>query len=87
MELRQWNVKLFLEQIYPCNDSIFIKDNAPSHRANIVQNLLKQKLKKCFQKNTEWPASSSDRNARVYHGRFYNPFTKKDELQSKIIKA
>ena len=87
MELRQWNVKLFLEQIYPCNDSIFIKDSAPSHRANIVQNLLKQKLKKCFQKNTEWPASSSDRNARVYHGRFYNPFTKKDELQSKIIKA
>ena len=43
--------------------------------------------KKCFQKNTEWPASSSDCNARVYHGRFYHPFTKKDELQSKIIKA
>ena len=41
-------------------DWIFIQDSAPSHRANLVQNFLSEKLNKRFVKYSEWPPTSLD---------------------------
>ena len=49
---------------------IFIQDSAPSHRANLVQDYLKERLQKRFVKNTEWPPTSPDCNPLDYH--FWN---------------
>ena len=49
---------LAMKELCPSNNLIFIQDSAPSHRAKIVQNLLRKELKSRFVANTEWPSSS-----------------------------
>ena len=77
------------------NTSIFIQDSAPSHRANIGQDLLKGKLGKKFIKHAEWPPSSPDSNPldyhfwnkineKVYEDRFNQSFWNFNELKKKI---
>lgn len=77
---------------------IFLQDSAPSHRATLVQELLKEKLNRRFVKHTEWPPSSPDCNpldyhfwdkvkVKVYEDRFGNPFKDIDELKRKIRKV
>ena len=44
-----------VEAMYPNKDFTFVQDSASSHRANQVQNFLKQRLKSRFVKNTDWP--------------------------------
>ena len=88
----------FLERMYPRNDCIFVQDSAPSHRANIVQAFLKEKLGKRFVKNTEWPPSSPDCNPldyhfwnkvkeRVYHVHHCDPFSNEAELRNRIFEV
>ena len=50
------------EGAYPNNNFIFIQDSAPSHRAKIVQNVLREELKSIFFANMEGPPSSPDCN-------------------------
>ena len=57
------------------NTWIFIQDSAPSYRANIVQDFVKEKLGKRFIKHTEWPPSSPDCNPLDYH--FWNKIKEK----------
>ena len=38
------------------------KDSTPSHRSNLIQNFLKEKLCSKFIKHTEWLPSSPDCN-------------------------
>ena len=59
-----------VEAMYPNKDFTFVQDSAPSHRANQVQNFLKQKLKSRFVKNTDWPPKSPDCNPLDYY--FWN---------------
>ena len=56
-----------VEAMYPNKDFTFVQDSAPSHRANQVQNFLKQKLKSRFVKNTDWPPKSPDCNPLDYY--------------------
>ena len=81
-----------VEAMYLNKDFTFVQDSAPSHRANQVQNFLKQKLKSRFVKNTDWPPKSPDCNPldyyfwdrvqeKVYDGRYCYPFAKIDELK------
>ena len=42
-----------VEAMYPNKDFTSVQDSAPSHRANQVQNFLKQKLTSRFVKNTD----------------------------------
>ena len=56
-----------VEAMYPNKDFTFVEDSAPSHRANQVQNFLKQKLKSRFVKNTDWPPKSPDYNPLHYY--------------------
>ena len=56
-----------VEAMYPYKDFTFVQDSAPSHRANQVQNFLKQKLKPSFVKNTDWDPKSSDCNLLDYY--------------------
>ena len=44
---------LAVETMHPNKDFTFVQDRAPSHRANQVQNFLKQNLKSKFVKNTD----------------------------------
>ena len=44
-----------VETMYPNKDFTFVQDSHPLHRANQVQNFVKQKLKSRFLKNTDWP--------------------------------
>ena len=84
-----------VEAMYPNKDFTFVQDSAPSHRANQVQNFLKQKLKSRFVKNTDWPPKSPDCNPldyyfwdrvqeKVYDGRYCYPFATIDELKRRI---
>ena len=84
-----------VEAMYPNKDFIFVQDSAPSHRANQVQNFLKQKLKSRFVKNTDWPPKSPDCNhldyyfwdrvqEKVYDGRYCYPLATIDELRRRI---
>lgn len=77
---------------------IFIQDSAPSHRANIVQDFLKERLCTRFIKSTEWPPSSPDCNPldyhfwnkikeKVYEERFGRPFQDVNQLKKKIRKV
>ena len=78
----------------------FIQDTAPSHRSNLVQDFLKEKLKSRFIKSTEWLPSSPDCNAldnhflskvreMVYSDQFNVPFSneEEEELKKKIKKV
>ena len=77
---------------------IFIQDSAPSHRSNLVQSFLKEKLKSRFVKSSEWPPSSPDCSRldyhfwnhvkeKVYADRMNKPFTNEAELKRKIRKV
>ena len=57
------------------NNWIFIQNSAPSHRANIAQDFLKEKLGKRFMKHTELPPSSLDSNPLDCH--FWSKTNKK----------
>ena len=83
-----------VEAMYPNKDFTFVQDSAPSHRANQVQNFLKQKLKSRFVKNTDWPPKSPDYNPlvyyfwdriqeKVYDGCYCYPFATIDELKKR----
>ena len=84
-----------VEAMHPNKDFTFVQDSAPSHRANQVQNFLKQKLKSRFVKNTDWPPKYPDCNPldyyfwdrvqkKVYNGRYCYPFAMIDELKKRI---
>ena len=84
-----------VEAMYPNKDFTFVQDSAPSHRANQVQNFLKQKLKSRFVKNTDWPPKLPDCNPldyyfwdrvqeKVYGGCCCYPFATIDELKRRI---
>ena len=84
-----------VEAMYPNKDFTFVQDSAPSHRANQLQNFLKQKLKSRFVKKTDWPPKSPDYipldyyfwdliQEKVYSGHYYYPFATTDELKGKI---
>ena len=49
------------------NDWIFIQDSAPSHRSNLVQDFLMEKLPKRFVKHNEKPPASPNCNPLDYH--------------------
>ena len=49
------------------NRVYFVQDSVPLHRANQVQNFLKQKLKSRFVKITDWPPKSPDCNPLDYY--------------------
>ena len=53
---------LDIERFVVKKDWVFLQDSAPSHRANIVQNMLEEKLGKRFIKSGEWPPASPDCN-------------------------
>ena len=84
-----------LEAMCPNKDFTLVQDSAPSHRANQVQNFLKQKLKSRFVKNTDWLPKSPDCNPleyyfwdcvqeKVYDGCYCHLFATIDELQRRI---
>ena len=84
-----------VEAMYPKKDFTFVQNSAPSHRANQIQNLLKQKLKSRFVKNTDWPPKSPDCNPldyyfwdrvqeKVYNSRYCYPFATIDELKRRV---
>ena len=56
-----------IESIMKRKDWIFIEDSAPSHRANLVQDFLSEKLSKRFVKYSEWPPTSPDCNPLDYY--------------------
>ena len=63
-----------MKEIYPNNNFIFMQDTAPSHRAKIVRNVLREELKSRFVANTEWSPSSPDCNPLDYY--FWNQVKK-----------
>ena len=80
------------------DDWIFAQDGAPSHRSNLVQDFLKDTLKRRFISKEEWPPSSPDTNPldywfwdavkmKVYEGRAGRPFGNEKELKNKIRKV
>ena len=84
-----------IEQLYLHKDFIYVQDSASSHRSNLVQTFLKEKLKKRYVANTEWPPNSPDCNpldyylwnevsSKVYEGSHRKPFTSLDELKARI---
>ena len=84
-----------ISKIMKKNDWIFVQDSAPSHRSNIVQDLLTEKLRKRFIKHNEWPPASPDCNPldyyfwdkvkmKVYGDRFNQAFKDENELKRKI---
>ena len=85
-----------VEVMHPNKDFTFVQDSAPSHRANQVQNFLKQKLKSRFVKNTDWPPKSPDCNPldyyfcdrvreKVYDGRYCYPYPLKSLYHSFLV--
>ena len=86
---------LAVEAMYPKKDFTFVQNSAPSHRANQIQNLLKQKLKSRFLKNTDWPPKLPDCSLldyyfwdrvqyKVYYDRYCYPFATTDKLKRRI---
>ena len=76
-------------------DWIFIQDSAPSHRANLVQDFLSEKLSKRFVKYSEWPPTSPDCNPldyyfwekvqrKVYENSFNRAFESENALKRRI---
>ena len=87
-----------VEQLMNGTSWIFLQNSALSHRSNLVQNLLKEKLSSKFIKHTEWPPSSPDCNPldyhfcnktkeKVYEDHFGQPLKSEDELKKKIKKV
>ena len=74
-------------------DWIFIQDSAPSHRGNLVQDFLLEKLNKRFVKYSERPRTSSDCSPldyyfwvqrKVYENRFNRAFENENALKRQI---
>ena len=76
---------------------MFIQDSAPSHRSNLVQDFLTEKIDKHFIKYNEWPPPSPDCNPldyyfwdkikiKVYGDRFNQAFENEKALKKKIKK-
>ena len=49
-----------MKEFYPDNNFSIIQDSAPSHRAKIIQNFLREELKSRFVANTEWSPSGKE---------------------------
>ena len=56
-----------IERIMKRRDWMFIQDSAPSHRLNLVQDFLTEKIEKRFIKHNEWPPASPDCNPLDYY--------------------
>ena len=54
------------QHLYKHKNWIFVQDNVPSHRSNIVQDSLQETLNSRFIKTHEWPPSSPDCNPLDY---------------------
>ena len=87
-----------IEKVMARDDWIFVQDGASSHTANIVQDFLKEKLKRRYVSSTEWPPSSPDSNpldyyfwnqvkVKVYEGMLNTPFRSEAELINRIKKV
>ena len=50
------------ERIMKRRDWMFVRDSAPAHRSNLVQDFLTEKTDKRFIKHSEWPSASTDCN-------------------------
>ena len=83
------------EAMYLNKDFTFVQDSGLLHRANQVQNFLKQKLKFRFVKNTDWPPKLPACNPLDYHfwdrvqekvfdDHYCYPFATIDELKRRI---
>ena len=55
-----------MNELYQNSNFSDIWDSVPSHRAKIIQNFLREKLKSRFVANMEWPPSSPDCNLLDY---------------------
>ena len=84
-----------IENMMKRKEWIFIKDSAPSHRANLVQDFLLEKLSKRFVKYSEWPPTSPDCNPlgyyflekvqrKVYENRYNHAFENENALKRRI---
>ena len=87
-----------INRVVKKKDWTFLQDSAPSHRANIIQDLLTETLGKRFVKRNEWPPASPDCNpldfyfwdkvkVKVYGDRFNKVFKDESELKRKIRKV
>ena len=87
-----------IENLIKRDDWIFIQDGASSHTSNLVQNFLKEELKRRYVNAQEWPPTSPDSNPldyffwnkvkeKVYEGRHNQPFRNEGELISRIKKV
>ena len=85
-----------IKELYPNNNFSFIQASAPSHRAKIIQNFLREELKSRFVANTEWPPSSPDCNLldyyfwievkeKLYSGNDAKHFGSEKELKDRIF--
>ena len=85
---------LAIKRLVKRDDWVFVKDSAPSHGSNLVQDFLENTLKPRFVKFVELPPSSPDVNpldyffwdlvkTKVYQGRAGEPFSS-EELKTKI---
>ena len=59
-----------IQRLYKHKNWIFLQDNAPSHRSNLVQDFLQETLNSRFIKTHECPLSSPDCNPLDYY--FWN---------------
>ena len=75
-----------------------MQDGASAHTSNLVQDFLRDELKRRFVAGTEWPPYSPDSNpldyyfwervkTKVYEGRHNNPFRNEGELIARIKKV
>ena len=55
-----------IKKLIKRDDWVFVQDNAPSQRSNLVHNFLEKTLKRRFVKCVEWPSSSPDMNPLDY---------------------
>ena len=83
-----------IKEHYPNKNFSFIQDSAPSHRAKVIQNFLREELKSRFVANTEQPPSSPGCNlldyyfwneVKVYSGHNAKNFESEKELSDSIF--
>ena len=84
-----------VQRLYKHKNWIFVQDNAPSHRSNLVQGFLQETFNSRFIKTHEWPPSLPDCNPldyyfwnkvkeKVYENRLNKPFENERELNKQI---
>ena len=84
-----------IDKLVSRKDWVYIQDSAPSHRWNLVQAYLKDKLRKQFVKSSEWYPAAPDCNpfdyyfwnkvkVKVYGGWFNQPFENEEQLKRRI---